>query len=294
MLGQIIRPLGLTADEVGLYIRIPEIEKQDKRKSRVFLCSDPKGVVEFLGLSRPNGELGKPFKSLNDLFEYAASCRWFMLWPEDPEAEQETARDRSRVKQRPIFKRWADVFIPDCRTSGRFVVPNPQQRTRRDVRDEVRKETFRTFPGSEAAYNFVLAEWNKEKTRIFVKSKIIKEDACLPADITPVLPDPREHDGETANLKDLEKNWRGLLRSALAKVIIDDDDSFKGIKPPRLRDAEGVLQVDDVKDWIKRNWVEVGRAAWDMNCERARESMERKGKAAQDAQGPKSATGGKR
>lgn len=302
MIGQTIRPLGLTADEFGLFIRIPEIENQDRKKARVFLTSDPTAVLDFLGLSQRNGEKEKPFKSVSDLFEYAASCKWFMLWPKDQEVEEEKASDRSRVKNRPVFKRWADEFIPACRAKGRFLVPNPQQRTRGDVRDEVRREVFRTFPGSEAAYDFVLAGWARERARVLVKNKIIKEDACLPADITPFLPTTsREHDGgDDAGeyMRDLEKNWRGVLRSALAKVIIDDDDSFGVVDPPRLRDAEGVLQVDDVKDWINRNWEKVGQVAWVLNCERARESAERKRKAAEDAQGAQpatsAATGGKR
>lgn len=305
MIGQTIRPLGLTADEFGLFIRIPEIENQDKKKARVFLTSDPAAVLDFLGLSQRNGEREKPFKSINDLFEYAASCKWFMLWPKDQEAEEEKASDRSRVRNRPVFKRWADEFIPACRASGRFLVPNPEQRTRAAVRDEVRREVFRTFPGSEAAYDFVLASWNRERARVLVKNKIIKEDVCLPDDITPFLPTTttREHDGGGDDageeyMRDLEKNWRGVLRSALARVIIDDDDSFGGVDPPRLRDAEGVLQVDDVKDWINRNWERVGKVAWVLNCERARESVERKRKAAEDAQGGQptasTATGGKR
>lgn len=292
MLGQTIRPLGLTADEVGLYIRVPEIEKQDKKKARVLLTSDPAKVIDFLGLSQRNGEKGKPFKTVNDLFEYAASCKWFMLWPRDQNVEGEKSNDRSRMEKRPVFKRWADEFIPACRAKGRFVVANPQERTPRDVRDEVQKEAFKTFPASAAAYNTALAGWHKEQARLFVKNKLIKEDACLPADVTPFLPTPREHDdGTTATLHDLERNWRGVLRSALAKVIIDDDDTFGSITPPRLRDAAGVLEVDRVKEWIGENWEEVGRVAWELSCERSRESMERKRKAAEEAQGGKAAAG---
>lgn len=287
MLGQTIRPFGLTADEVGLYIRIPEIEKQDKRKSRVLLTSDPTKVMSFLGLSQRNSETDKPFKSVNDLFEYAASCKWFMLWPKDQEADEEKARDRARVDKRPIFKRWADEFVPACRARGRFAIANPEQRTRSAVRDEVRGEAFRTFSGSEAAYKSALADWNREKTRILVKNTIIKGDGCLPADVRGALPAPREHvDDMGAYMRDIERNWRAVLRSALAKVIIDDDDTFGGIVPPKLRDADGVLQVEDVRGWIGQNWKEVGKVAWEMNCERSREGTERK--AAEAA-----ATGGK-
>ncbi|KAI3397478.1 hypothetical protein diail_10690 [Diaporthe ilicicola] len=306
MIGQTIRPFGLTADEIGLYIRIPEIERLDKKKARVLLSHDPIKVLDFLGLSRLNGEWEKPFESVDDLFEYAASCKWFMLWPKGQDAEGRTAtgdeskgrtdkeiqddlrklkaNDRARMKQRPAFARWVNEFLPACREQGRFMAFNPEERTKEDVRDDVRKLAFETFPGSEAAYSAALADWNKERTRIFVKSKVIKEDTCLPSDITPFLPPLRERDGDSStSLPDLERNWRGVLRSALVKVVIDDDETFEGIVPPKLRNADGVLEVDDVKDWINRNWVDVGRVAWRMNRERATESMARKRKAAQEA-----------
>lgn len=294
MLGQTIRPFGLTASEDGLYIRIPEIEKHDKKKARVFLSSDRIKVVDFLGLGRRKGELEKPFKSVNELLEYAATNRWFMLWPVDQDADEDKAADKSRVEKRPVFARWVNEFIPACRAKGRFVVRNPGERTRRDVRDEVRREAFKTFPGSEGAYKSRLAEWNREQARVLVKNRIIKEDACLPADVRHALPAPREKvDDLAAYTRDLEKNWRAVLRSALVKVIIEDDDgSFEGVDAPRLRDAEGGLLVDDVKDWINRNWEKVGQAAWRENCRRARESVERKQKAEQDAQGDKAAAGG--
>ncbi|KAJ0121743.1 hypothetical protein J7T55_008910 [Diaporthe amygdali] len=324
MIGQTIRPFGLTADEIGLHIRIPEIERQDKKKARVLLSSEPDKVIEFLGLMRHKGEKEKPFvpeeeepfDSVKDLFEYAASCKWFMLWPENPEEKATThddteanaikqieaelkklkANDRARMKQRPVFARWVDEFIPACRAQGRFVVPNPEKRTLEDVRNEVRELAFNTFPGSEADYNASLADWNKEKTRIFVKNKVIKEDMCLPTNITAVLPSPRERDGDTSiNPQDLEKNWRGALRSALAKVIIDDDETFEGIVPPRLRDADGVLEVDAVKDWINLNWEEVGRVAWRSNYARAEESRKRKEatKEAQEGKATVTIIGGK-
>lgn len=307
MIGQTIRPFGLTADEIGLYIRIPEIERLDKKKARVFLSSDPSKVIDFLGLSRLDGEWEKPFESVRDLFEYAASSKWFILWPRDRGAEEKAttggdtkdsagkeiqedtkklkANDRARMKQRPAFARWVNEFIPACRAEGRFMVSNPEERTMEDVRDDVRELAFKTFHGSEAAYNTALADWNKERTRIFVKNKIIKEDMCLPSDIKPFLPSLRDGDGDTStSLPDLEKHWRGVLRSALAKIIVDDDETFEGIAPPRLRNADGVLEVDDIKDWINRNWVDVGRVAWRSNCARSREIIKRKRKAAEETQ----------
>lgn len=296
MIGQTIRPFGLTADEFGLHIRIPEIEKEDKKKARVLLTRDPTKANDFLGVSRPNGDWEKPFKSMNDLFEHAASCRWFMLWPRDQDVKKDgTTRDgtkdkadkettdketEKRMEQRPLFDRWIKEFIPACRTGRRFMVSNPEERTPETVRDEVRQQAFKAFTGSEATYNAKLADWNKEKTRIYVKNGLIKGGAYLTEDITPYLPVPRDRDGDeggdkNARLLAIERQWRGALRSALEMVIINDDSSFEGIVPPKLRDKDGVLRVDEIKDWIEKNWADVGRVAWRRQCNRAREHMDR-------------------
>ncbi|KUI66491.1 hypothetical protein VM1G_01521 [Cytospora mali] len=311
MLGMIIRPFGLTADETSLSIRIPEIERENKKGSRVFLTSNPTEVLDFLGLSQQNGEWERPFKSVKDLFEYAAGCKWFILWPRDTEAEEDKKtthennnnnnnnatnkdqseeakklkhNDRARMKQRPLFARWVDDFIPQCREQGRFPVPGPATKTPDDVRADVRAEAFRAFPDSEPIYAATLAAWRREKTRVYVKNTVIKGDVCLPADISHVLPAPREEAAGAAiadGAPDAERMWRGALRSALAKILIDDDAGFGGVVPPKLRDDQGALVVDDVKDWINRHWEEVGRVAWEVQCEKFRANVERKRKLAE-------------
>jgi hypothetical protein len=299
MVGQTIRPFGLTADEFGLHIRIPEIERQDKKKARVLLTSDPTEANDFLGLSRPKGDMEKPFESVNALFEHVANCKWFMLWPRDEDKDEKGTSSegtidgtdketQERMKQRPLFDRWINEFIPACRTRRRFMVTNPEERTPQTVRDELRKQAFEVFPDSKPRYNARLTDWNKEKTRIYVKNGLIKGGAYLPEDIKPYLPVPRDHDGDSgdgdkeARLLAIERQWRGALRWALEKVIIGDDDSFEGVVPPKLRDNEGVLKVDEIKGWIEKNWVNVGRAAWKQQCDRAREHLERE--AAKDAE----------
>ncbi len=50
LLGSTIRPFGLTVDEDALWLRIPEIEKFDRKKAKIRLTSDPVEVIRFLGL----------------------------------------------------------------------------------------------------------------------------------------------------------------------------------------------------------------------------------------------------
>ncbi|ROV91799.1 hypothetical protein VSDG_06490 [Cytospora chrysosperma] len=295
MLGQIIRPVGLTADDTSLSIRIPEIEMENKKGCRVFLTSSPTETLDFLGLSHQNGEWERPFKSVEELFKYAASCRWYAPapWPGDKKAARDSDHaqkldpgDRARMAQRPLFARWVNEPTPPGRGQGRSPTPAPdpkdnskdKSRGPASLRDEVRLQAFRAFPGSETAYAATLAAWRREKVRIYVKAKVIREDMCLPADVSHVLPAPQEG----ASVADIERNWRGVIHSALAKIVINDDEGFGGIVPPRLRDDQGVLVVEDVKDWINRNWEEVGRVAWEIYLANARASMEAKSKLAEE------------
>lgn len=283
LLGFLIRPLGLVVDEKALYIRIPEVEQHHRKMARVFLTNKPNEVLDFLGLGNTDGEIGRPFPSVDEMFEYAARSRWFVLWPErdssprvdggagkgegEAAAVKLKANDRARMRQRPIFARWVEEFLPARHAAGRFVRPGPGHSTRADVR----KFAFAAFPGSEERYTDQLTVWNREKACTFVRNTI-KKDHCIPSNITHILPALQE--GSAGTTEDVEASWRGVLRSALAKIVTKDDGMFAGdgIVPPRLCDEHGVLIVEEVKEWIGKNWEEVGRLAWRENCARAAEA----------------------
>lgn len=175
------------------------------------------------------------------------------------------------MRQRPIFARWFDEFVPACQATGRFIATD--SRSEAAVRDEVRAAAFRAFPGAETAYDSQLAAWRAEQARIFVKNTLIKTDACLPGpkSIARVLPAPKKGGG---GAQDIEKGWRGALRSALVRIVVKEDFSgFEGVfAPPMLRDKWGVLLVDEVEKWITENWEAVGREAWRENGIRAAEA----------------------
>ncbi|KAF4877787.1 hypothetical protein CGCSCA1_v003193 [Colletotrichum siamense] len=81
ILGTIIRPYGLTVDEESLWVRIVEMEKFDKKRARVLLTQDPYEILSFLGLAADSHIWDSTFESLEDLYEYAATCRFFCSLP---------------------------------------------------------------------------------------------------------------------------------------------------------------------------------------------------------------------
>lgn len=262
LLGSTIRRFGLTIDEVGLYVRIPEIEKRDKKRAKVLLSEDPGEILRFLGLRFDGRQWEEPFASDEDIFEYAATCRLFWVTPPDVGAEggdedlteaalarKLKSNDRRRMSYRPIFRKWIEEFIPACRASGRFASPPL-------TRDEVRQDVFEYFPGVQSIYDSTLTEWRVQRQREELWKAVIK----------PVVPD------------DVGPERRSCCLSALKKIILDANDSFDGILAlPNLKDKDGLFDEDAVRVWVGENWQRVMDVAWRINQERCAALMALKG-----------------
>lgn len=77
----------MTVNDKGMYLRIPEIEKVDRKKSMVLLTDEPTRILEFIGLD-PKKWFTR-FASRDEMFEYAAGCRLFWVKPVKQEGELE-------------------------------------------------------------------------------------------------------------------------------------------------------------------------------------------------------------
>ncbi|TEY83994.1 hypothetical protein BOTCAL_0023g00150 [Botryotinia calthae] len=153
IIGTTIRGFGLTINNRAFFIRIPEIELADRKKSMVFLTDNPAEILDFLGLEQE--KWWKRFSTQQEMFEYAATCR--MFWVRDvaedeadggatgiiAERGQEGGaegkkklkhNDRQRLIKRPIFRAWIDEFIPMCHEEGKY---SDTKITREQIRDEV-------------------------------------------------------------------------------------------------------------------------------------------------------------
>ncbi|KIW43272.1 uncharacterized protein PV06_04391 [Exophiala oligosperma] len=134
MLGGIIRHAGLTCAK-GLELRIEEVEPHNKVQSRVQMTSDPKLVLDYLGLDTHQYE--KPFDTLDEMMAYATTCRFHDpgRWRNRDQWEQERNRgqqdakggdgpdkqnlgtgrkhkDRARFNKRPAFRYWINTYLP--------------------------------------------------------------------------------------------------------------------------------------------------------------------------------------
>ncbi|KAI0125454.1 hypothetical protein BJ170DRAFT_432449 [Xylariales sp. AK1849] len=260
LLGSIIRPYGLTVDEVGLYLRIPEIEKWDKKKAKVLLTKDPCQVLSFLGLKSDGPEWEEKFATTEDIYEYAATSHFFWVKPESSEADDAhsdgkeriggeferkklKSNDRRRMGMRPLFRKWVEEFLPKCREDGRFTQPLMK-------RDQVRDEALRRFEVRQT-YETRLLDFQKQRQKEALWRNVIK--AALPDDLDP--------------------QWRSCTASALKKIIMEDDGSF-GYRPSLpLRNGSGLYLEDDVRQYVRTSWRDVGQVAWQQNQARFQGSI---------------------
>ncbi|KAK4165825.1 hypothetical protein QBC43DRAFT_315273 [Cladorrhinum sp. PSN259] len=271
LLGSTIRPFGLTVDEDALWIRIPEIENDDRKRAKVELTRDPVEIMHFLGM-KVEGFWTEPFDSVEALFDYVTTCRLF--WVSKEGSTQEAgenagsiggeegkkklkSNDRKRMAYRAVFRRWIDEFIPKLRAEGRFGRPHGTSSKIKELRAMVRDEAFATFfVGPE--YNARVKAWRLQRNENEVK-RLIKEFV------------PSEGDDKRD-----PNQYRSILVSAMKKIILENDHNFEAVVRPQFKDAEGFYDLDVVREFTVNSQKQVGEIAWGIQTARYLESRERK------------------
>jgi hypothetical protein len=251
ILGSTIRKLGLTVNNIGLYLRIEDIELIDRKKSMILLTQKPSEVLSFLALDE--AQWWHQFESAQAMFEYAAGCRYFWADDEFKEIDEDKKalkhNDRKRMNLRPVFRKWVEEFIPECRTSGKYNRQPPS-------RDQVRHDAFERF-GVKDEYDAKLVVWRRERQTDEVWRDVIK--AGLPTE-------------------DVILELRAAAIRGLKAIIIEDDLSGGIIPPKSLKNADGFYDMEAVVEFVRDSWQHVGVLQLEMQNIRAAEKMELKRK----------------
>ncbi|KAL8922429.1 MAG: hypothetical protein Q9208_005151 [Pyrenodesmia sp. 3 TL-2023] len=161
LLGSSIRPFGLTANEKGLHLRIPEIEERDRRRSLVFLTADPDIVLEFLGLDR--NAYAQPFVAVPDMYEYACTTRFFR--PSAYVRDELRANDRKRMAQRERYRRFVEDFVPHNKAALQEIGD-----VERMSRVQVLEESLERF-GKRDEFETRVRAWRREREELARKSE---------------------------------------------------------------------------------------------------------------------------
>lgn len=277
ILGSTVRPLGLTIDEEALWIRVPEIEGINRRRSKVWVTDDPGRVLEVLGL-RGGEAWEEPFGSKEELYEYAAGSPLLWVKPlqegkREREEEEDGSRvekdkrvlksnDRRRMNTRPCYRGWVEEFLPRCRAEGRFI-------ERRHTRESVAERVFGRFP-VETEFKARLREFEIEQQRNDIWKNRIKGFVEGLEGVG-----GREGLGMVGNIE-RERMYRGCLSRALKRIVLEEDYKY-GISPrKRLRGGDGKYLMDNVVEFIEGEYKAVGDAAMRAHDEEYAESKRAK------------------
>lgn len=270
ILGSTIRPFGFTVNDRGIFLRIPEIEPHDRKKSLIFLTDEPSQVLDLLGLAEPTW--WKQFSSQENMFEYAASCRFFWV-KEKSSSEQgevlegdlivnctigaqeggETGKkklkhnDRQRMSKRPIFAAWIEDFIPKCREEGRFG-------NNTISRDSIRQEIFTKYPVQQEyeskLKDFLLVQHKEVLWRDIIKGSVPVEGV-----------DPA---------------FRAAAIRQFKAVIMEQEMWDGRYLELAMPNEGGFWDLDAVKKFVRKNWKKAGDLNVIRTQQRAMESMRMK------------------
>lgn len=235
MIGSSIRKYGLTVDEEAMYIRIPEVEAYNKKRARVALTSDPEEILDFLGLDSKT-YWAHPFRNLECLFEFVAQGRIFTVSDEDAlqDVRSFKANDRQRMNQRPIFRKWVEEFIPQCRKDGKYL-------ERKTSREEITKEALARF-NVEEEYSNRRREFLLERQKEVIWNTMIK-----------LIRMPAEYEHNVM--------YRSCSTRALKRAILEGDEQYvEG--PLDLRDGEGFFDEVKVQEFLDQHGQEIGQKAF--------------------------------
>ncbi|KAJ6261063.1 hypothetical protein Dda_3728 [Drechslerella dactyloides] len=186
ILGMMSRAKGLIADEVGLKLRVSEIEARNKEASKVELTRDVRETLAFFGLDW--GIYSAGFADLESVFWFICGSRFF----EDKYFKRRkfsTARDRRKIKKREMIRRWLEFLgmvipddddgddegeeISDLKGNGGEYGDEEEEDEREQeekvTREQVLEEALDTF-GKRSVYEEKLGIWRKnEKIDIVIR-----------------------------------------------------------------------------------------------------------------------------
>ncbi|KAM0744454.1 hypothetical protein ACQRIT_000087 [Beauveria bassiana] len=258
LVGSLVRPYGLTIDDRGMFLRVPEIEAVYKTRAKVHLTSDPARVLNFLGLPRTADHartwVDAPFPDLDAMYEYVALCRMMYITPSATgppnqanhdeghnllkDVQNLKHNDRQRMRQRPGFRRWIEEFIPRCRREGRFAV---QTTDRGKITEEALEEFGVRDEFDRRRHAFLL-----EQQRHHIWNGIIKTQI-------PAL--------EPGNADQKAIMARSGLVKGLKRIILERDASYGVEFDEGLLGEDGLYKEDEVVRFIEKNKDAVQKAA---------------------------------
>jgi hypothetical protein len=250
VLGMLQRPLGLTANDRGLHLRIPEIETRNRKAAMVYLTHEPAKMLRFLGLDVQKYVAG--FSTNEEIFEWIVGGRFFgraVLIREG----NENAGDRARFTKRKMFSECMNEWIP---------AHNHIFTSKRDwTREEVLQDALRWFGDGV----------RQEYANKMVEHELVDREDGLLARIRDAIP--------------VENEKLGLVMKGLKRWVVLDNGHARLSElehldigdRPRWTSRVQISEQEGVVNFVQAHWETL------LNMEKTRASQMRHAKEAKKA-----------
>jgi hypothetical protein len=233
IIGVLNRAAGLTANNVGLHFRIPEIEVYNRKQSMMYLTHSVPRFMQFLGLDYDKYLSG--FATDEEIFAWCVAGRFY--GPKALEKNNENAADRNRYVKRKMFTRCMNEWLP----------AHPEVWTNRKIwtREEVQDEAIRFFE-LEDEYTTMSSAHQKK----VAEEKLIE-------DMRAAVPLPQEAGKRVGEvMKGLKRfvTWQdghAVWNEAGQEDSIGDKPRWTSLV--KEKEKEGLLE------WVRANWEEIRR-----------------------------------
>ena len=309
IVGSVIRPYGLSFRPTGLYIRIPEVEKVNRKLALVLFTSSPDGILGFLFKDVEGWGKKDRFASLEEMCDFIRqNCKFYRPPREqdqhnpedgggvDDDGEEKQAgqrsdlekawkkKDKDRVMKRSGFRYWVEEYIPKHGAADR------EAGFRGEYADLDREEVAEIV---KKVYGGMAEEYDK-KQKVGLRQIDLKQlwtDVRAAVTNPPAVESESDNKGKgkdtltddkdgtnTGNSNHPQFNPTFVLRTLRRRLSLEahekPDDQLDEMQ---LAYREG--RFEEVKGWAVGNWKSVAEEKWEDNrvnsAVHLREKMER-------------------
>lgn len=264
IVGSVVRHSGLSFRNSGLYIRIADVEKGNKKLALVQLTQDPGEVLKFLFNDGAAERFWKndAFASVEEMCDFIRSeCTFYRPLREkeaieeiDEDAEKPVQRKhRSKLVKRRSFRCWLEEYVPKH---------SPEDR------EQDFKGLYASLKREEVA-DMVIDRFDVRKEYEANQKVGLREMGVdrLWAEIRSIIPLPSEKNLEESQKPGLQVSF--VLRTLRRKVSKDG----VGLKDEQLIEVERAYRegrFEEVKLLAQEHWKEVAEKRMAENEEKSR------------------------
>lgn len=258
LLGHIVTNLGFTISDVGLWLRLKELDDSKEvvnsgvadKDGYILLTRDPKLVMRFLDLSVEGFEAG--FTTLEGLYSWLFKCR--LLCAESLKIKRDNSHERRREATRKIYSQFFFEWLPEHMNMDIEMNEQDQRNTVQVLRQKFRDEAVTFFSKQDEFQNMQTTLVRKLRNAVAVNllKPIIAEHSGLEGKkLTEVVRAFRRHVGfDTQNQPHVLQDPHTDAEAQLFRFL---DTNGEALKDPAAASSFVEAHWEDLKALLRHS-----------------------------------------